>query len=202
VFSDGHVEVEGRRLRYREAGRGIALVHLVSADALALTPAHGLLARTFRVVALEIPDGTRDAGAIAAKALTALGLEAFNLMATATTAPAALALALQAPVRVRSLVLESPAAVAPGVGDPALSARFAEIATPSLILMGTLDDATAIEVGRAYQARIPGCHLAFVYAAGAAIAAERAEAFTEIVSDFCERRDAFVISRATTLINP
>jgi hypothetical protein len=41
-----------------------------------------------------------------------------------------------------------------------------------------------------------------VYAAGATIAAERAEAFTEIVGDFCERRDAFVISRATTLINP
>jgi len=57
-------------------------------------------------------------------------------------------------------------------------------------------------VGRAYQARIPGCHLTFVYAAGPAIAAERAEAFTEIVADFFERRDAFVISRATTLINP
>ena len=57
-------------------------------------------------------------------------------------------------------------------------------------------------MGRAYQARIPGCHLAFVYAAGPAIAAERAEAFTEIVADFFERRDAFVISRATTLINP
>jgi pimeloyl-ACP methyl ester carboxylesterase len=92
--------------------------------------------------------------------------------------------------------------VAPGVGDPALQTRLAEIATPTLILMGTLVDATATEVGRAYQARIPGCHLAFVYAAGAAIAAERAEAFAEIVGDFCERRDAFVISRATTLINP
>jgi pimeloyl-ACP methyl ester carboxylesterase len=202
VFSDSHVEVDGRRIRYREAGKGIALVHLVSADALALTPAHGLLARTFRVVALEVPDGARDGGAVAARALTQLGLEAFNLMATATTAPAALALALQAPARVRSVVLESPAAAAPGVGDPALQTRLAEIATPTLILMGTLDDATAAAVGRAYQARIPGCHLAFVYAAGAAIAAERAEAFAEIVGDFCERRDAFVISRATTLINP
>jgi pimeloyl-ACP methyl ester carboxylesterase len=202
VFSDGHVEVDGRRLRYREAGKGLALVHLVSAEALALTPAHGLLARTLRVVALEVPDGARDAGAIAARALTALGLEAFNLMATATTAPAALALALRAPARVRSIVLESPAAVAPSVGDPALSTRLAEIETPTLILMGTLDDATATGLGRAYQARIPGCHLAFVYAAGPAIAAERAEAFTEIVGDFCERREAFVISRATTLINP
>jgi pimeloyl-ACP methyl ester carboxylesterase len=202
VFSDGNVEIHGHRLRYREAGKGIALVHLVGADALALTPAHGLLARAFRVVALEMPASARDAGAIAAAALTALGLEAFDLMATAATAPAALALALQAPARVRTLVLESPAAVAPGVGEPALQTRLAELTIPTLILIGTLDDATASAVGRAYQARIPGCHLAFVYAAGAAIAGDRAEAFAEIVGDFCERRDAFVISRATTLINP
>jgi pimeloyl-ACP methyl ester carboxylesterase len=202
VFSDAHVEVDGRRLRYREAGKGIALVHLVRADALALTPAHGLLARDFRVVAVEIPDDVRDAGAIAARALTQLGLEGFNLLATAGTAPAALGLALHAPARVRALVLESPGALAPGVGDPALPARLAEIVTPTLILMGTLDDATAAAMGRAYQARVPGAHLAFVYAAGAAIAADRPEAFAEIVADFCERREAFVISRATTLINP
>ena len=202
MFSDSHVEVDSRRVRYREAGKGIALVHLVGADALALTPAHGLLARTFRVVALEIPDGARDAGALVARALSALGLEAFNLMATATTAPAALALALRAPARVRSLVLESPAAMPAGVGDPVVPTRLAEMATPTLILMGTLDDATATGVGRAYQVRIPGSHLAFVYAAGAAIAADRAEAFAEIVGDFCERREAFVISRATTLIHP
>ena len=52
---------------------------------------------------------------------------------------------------------------------------------PRTAARGELDDATATGVGRAYQARIPGCHLAFVYAAGAPIAAERAEAFTEIV---------------------
>src|SRR5262245_14169815 len=149
-----------------------------------------------------MPDDARDAGAIAARGLTGLGLEAFNLMATATTAPAALALTLQAPARVRSLVLESPAAMPPGVSDPALQTRLADIATPTLILIGTLDDATATGVVRADQARSPGSHLAFVYATGAEIAADRAEAFAEIVADFCERREAFVISRATTLINP
>ena len=196
MFSDGHVEVEGRRLRYREAGQGSALVHLVSAGGLALTPAHGLLARAFRVVALEIPDAAPGASSIVARALTQLGLETFNLMATTTTAPAALGLVLQAPARVRALVLESPAATAEPSGDPG------GLATPTLVLLGTLDDGASAAVGRAYQAWIPGCHLAFVYAAGPAIAAERAEAFAEIVADFFERRDAFVISRATTLINP
>jgi pimeloyl-ACP methyl ester carboxylesterase len=196
VFSDGQVEVEGARFRYREAGQGSALVHLVSAGGLGLTPAHGLLARAFRVVVLEVPDGAPGASPTAGRALTQLGLEVFNLMATATTAPTALGLALQAPARVRALVLESPAVA----GAP--SPDLAGLAIPTLILLGTLDDDTSCAVGRAYQARIVGCHLAFVYAAGPAIAAERAEAFTEIVADFFERRDAFVISRATTLINP
>ena len=196
MFSDGHVEVEGRRLRYREAGQGSALVHLVSAGGLALTPAHGLLARAFRVVALEIPDAAPGASSIVARALTQLGLETFNLMATTTTAPAALRLALQAPG----------AGARPGAGVSRRHGRAVRgpggLATPTLVLLGTLDDGASAAVGRAYQAWIPGCHLAFVYAAGPAIAAERAEAFAEIVADFFERRDAFVISRATTLINP
>jgi hypothetical protein len=45
-------------------------------------------------------------------------------------------------------------------------------------------------------------HLVFVYDAGAAIAAARPEAFCEVVTDFLERHEAFVISRAGTIINP
>src|SRR5262245_65569187 len=103
-----------------------------------------------------MPDDARDAGAIAARVLTGLGLEGFNLMATATTAPAALALTLQAPARVRSLVLESPAAVAPGVGDTALQTRLAAMAAKTLIVIGKLVDATATRVGRAYLAWMSG----------------------------------------------
>ena len=39
-------------------------------------------------------------------------------------------------------------------------------------------------------------------AAGGAIAAERPEAFAEVVSDFLERHEAFVISRARSVIHP
>ena len=45
-------------------------------------------------------------------------------------------------------------------------------------------------------------HLVFVYDAGHAIAAERPEAFAEVVADFLERDDAFLISRAKTVIFP
>ena len=45
-------------------------------------------------------------------------------------------------------------------------------------------------------------HLVFVYDAGHVISTERPEAFTEVVVDFLERHEAFVISRAHTVIHP
>ncbi len=72
---------------------------------------------------------------------------------------------------------------------------------PTLVLLGTWD-ATAAAWGRVCKTRIPACHLVFVYDAAHAIGAERPEAFAEVVADFLERHDAFVISRARTVIHP
>jgi len=58
------------------------------------------------------------------------------------------------------------------------------------------------DLGHLYKEFIPDCHLVFVYDAGHAIAAERPEAFTEVVSDFLDRHDAFVVSRTPTVIHP
>lgn len=44
--------------------------------------------------------------------------------------------------------------------------------------------------------------LAYVHDAGRAIGAERPEAFAEVVGDFLERHEAFVISRARSVIHP
>jgi pimeloyl-ACP methyl ester carboxylesterase len=57
-------------------------------------------------------------------------------------------------------------------------------------------------MGRHYKELMPNCHLVLVYDAGHAIGAERPEAFAEVVTDFLERRDAFVISRTETVIHP
>jgi pimeloyl-ACP methyl ester carboxylesterase len=70
------------------------------------------------------------------------------------------------------------------------------------VLFGTLDRVIAPEMGRVYKELIPGCHLVFVYDAGHAIATDRPEAFAEVTSDFFERHEAFVISRAETMIHP
>ena len=86
--------------------------------------------------------------------------------------------------------------------DGDLEGRLQELTTPTLVLFGTLDQVIAPAMGRIYKELIPNGHLVFVYDAGHAIATDRPAAFTEVVVDFLERHEAFVISRTETLIHP
>jgi pimeloyl-ACP methyl ester carboxylesterase len=259
-FREGHVDADGLRVRYMQAGQGAPLVHLHGAGGLRLTPAHDLLARRFRVVAFEMPGfglspentKTRSMPELAstmARAAQALGLDTFNLMGTSFGGTTALWLAVQAPERVTALVLEAPAAIRPegteppsgtpeemarrlyahperlpalpavdpavraktqalvqrlrGPGrDADLEAKLRALPTPTLVLFGTLDSVIPPAMGRLYKELIPGGHLVFVYDAGHSIGAERPQAFVEVVGDFLERHEAFVISRAETVIHP
>ena len=86
--------------------------------------------------------------------------------------------------------------------DAELESRLPGLATPTLVLFGTLDRVIAPAMGRVYKTLMHDCHLVFVYDAGHAISTDRPAAFTEVVEDFLERHDAFVISRAETVIHP
>ena len=86
--------------------------------------------------------------------------------------------------------------------DADLETRLKDLAIPTLVLFGTEDRVIPPEFGRLYRELMPNAHLVFVYDAGHAIGAERPEAFAEVVSDFVERHEAFVISRAATVIHP
>ena len=153
LFSEGHVEADRFRIRYMEAGTGVPLVHLHGAGGLRLSPAHDLLARTHRVIAFEMPgfgaspenqrtESMAELAATMARAVTALGLDAFNLLGTSFGAKTALWLALEAPERVLALVLEAPAAIRqPGAESPAgtpeemarrLSARPERLVLPAV----------------------------------------------------------------------
>ena len=213
AFREGHVEVDGSRIRYMEAGQGTPLVHVHPADGLRLTPAHDLLCRRFRVVALEMPGarqrpenigtfGMPELAATLAQAVTKLGIDTFNLVGTSVGGTGALWLALHDPQRVLALVLEAPAPIRPAARDADLERRLSGLATPTLVLLGTADDVGPPAMGRVYKALMSNCHLVFVYAAGHAISADRPEAFAEVVLDFLERHEAFVISRAQTVIHP
>jgi pimeloyl-ACP methyl ester carboxylesterase len=86
--------------------------------------------------------------------------------------------------------------------DAELEERMPGIETPVLVLFGTMDRIIPSEMGRHYKALLPNCHLIFVYDAGHLIAAERPEAFTEAVTDFLTRHEAFVVTRRRTMIFP
>lgn len=86
--------------------------------------------------------------------------------------------------------------------DADLEARLHDLAVPTLVLFGTLDRMIPPEMGHLYKELMPNCHLVFVYDAGHAIASDRPEAFNEVVADFVERHEAFVISRTPTVIHP
>ena len=191
---EGFVAPDGMRLPYAEAGHGLPVVHLQPPGALRFTPAHELLGRRFRVVLVgSAPPGEATPDAVTAT-LTSLGLDTFTLLGGGAATALALRLGGRAPTRVLALALESPHAVPPDLDG------LERLDVPTLVLIGTRDGAVAER--RAVADRLPQAHLVFVYDAGPAISADRPEAFVEVVGDFLERRDAFVISRAATVIHP
>jgi pimeloyl-ACP methyl ester carboxylesterase len=86
--------------------------------------------------------------------------------------------------------------------DAALEAQMRGMATPALVLFGTLDRVMPPDMGRHYKEMMPNCHLVFVYDAGHEMSTERPEAFAEVTADFLDRHEAFVISRTVTVIHP
>jgi pimeloyl-ACP methyl ester carboxylesterase len=86
--------------------------------------------------------------------------------------------------------------------DKTLEDRLHDVTTPTLVVFGTLDSVIPPATGRIYKEMMSNAHLVFVYDAGHAIAAERPEAFAEVVLDFLQRGDAFLISRASTVLFP
>jgi pimeloyl-ACP methyl ester carboxylesterase len=86
--------------------------------------------------------------------------------------------------------------------DTDLEAQLRGVTIPTLVLFGTVDRVIPPEMGHFYKELMPNCHLVFVYDAGHAISTDRPEAFTEVVADFIERREAFVISQTETVIHP
>lgn len=86
--------------------------------------------------------------------------------------------------------------------DAELESQLTELNVPVLVLFGTDDGVIPPETGALYRESLPNCHYILVYDAGHAMDADRPEAFATIVSDFLERREAFVVNRTNALIDP
>jgi 4,5:9,10-diseco-3-hydroxy-5,9,17-trioxoandrosta-1(10),2-diene-4-oate hydrolase len=124
TFQEKFVDADGFHIRYLEAGSGQPLVHFHGAGGLHLYRSHELLAQKYRVILFEVPgfgesatnersQSTEELGRTMADAVTALGIEQFNLMGNSFGGRLALYTALGVPERVQSLLLVAPAAILP-----------------------------------------------------------------------------------------
>jgi len=206
AFKEGHVDAGGFRIRYMEAGQGPPLIHLHGAGGLRLTPGHDLLSRQFHVIALEMPGFGQSSENTRTQNMP-------ERAEAPSGSPEEMARRLYAhPERLPPIPPPDPAVqaktrklVARLRGpdrDADLERQLAGLATPTLVLVGTVDRVIPSDMGHIYKELMPNCHLVFVYDAGHAISTDRPEAFTEVVVDFLERHEAFVISRTPTVIHP
>jgi 4,5:9,10-diseco-3-hydroxy-5,9,17-trioxoandrosta-1(10),2-diene-4-oate hydrolase len=86
--------------------------------------------------------------------------------------------------------------------DTELEAALRTLRLPTLVLFGMRDALIPYSMGRRYRELMPNCHLVLVYDAGHAIGFDRPEAFSEVVSDFLTKHEAFVVTQESALVNP
>jgi pimeloyl-ACP methyl ester carboxylesterase len=83
-------------------------------------------------------------------------------------------------------------------GNEALLARLSEIALPTLLLLGTGDRVMLPESGTPFQKHIASCHRIFLYGAAHELPISAGPTWTNIVSEFIDRGEAFVVNRGPT----
>ena len=86
--------------------------------------------------------------------------------------------------------------------DAEAESRLGEIQCPALVVVGSRDRLVAGEAAGIYRRDIPNCNVSIVYDAGHLIVAERPQALINVVVDYVERRETFIVSRESSLINP
>ncbi len=141
-----------------------------------------------------------------AESIEAAGSQRYGLVGISDGANSALQHALQNPERVEVLVLVSPTAIRPTDGHANAAAdteaRLPDVQCPTLVVFGRDDKSVQPDAAATYRERIPNCNIAFVYAAGHDIAADRPQALINLVSDYLERRETFIVQNRSSVINP
>jgi pimeloyl-ACP methyl ester carboxylesterase len=206
-FTETSVAVDGTRLRVLEAGQGEPLVVLPGPDGMHLSRAHELLTRWCRVIGLDLSGiglcSARELATTASQAIQQLGLERVTLLGTSLGAAVALEIAGQQPERTRALILESPRGLLDAdERDAVLEEQLRRLSLPTLVLCGTRDRVNPPGMGRRYRELIPRCHFILTYDAGHCIGLDRPDAFAEVVGDYTQRLEAFVVQRESGVIHP
>ena len=72
----------------------------------------------------------------------------------------------------------------------------------TLVVFGQEDRLVSREAGGLWKEQVPNCNVCYVYDTGHAVAVERPDALVNVVMDFVERRETFIVENRTSLINP
>lgn len=86
--------------------------------------------------------------------------------------------------------------------DAEAESRLGEIQCATLAVFGVEDQMVSPKAARVYRAKIPNCNVSLVYDAGHLIEVDRPEALINLVCDFVERRETFIVGRGSAVINP
>ena len=77
-----------------------------------------------------------------------------------------------------------------------------QISSATLVVFGQEDRLVSSQAGGVWKEQVPNCSLCYVYDAGHAVAVERPDAVVNVVLDFVERRETFIVENRSGLINP
>ena len=198
----GTLEADGLRVHYLEAGSGEPLIVFPDREGELFDSLLDKLAGRNRVIAFDLSSGgtiaPRDIAAKLSQGLPRLGVDRYAVMGVAHGASLALAQAIAAPEQIDKLILLSPQFAQ----SAEVLANLAQVKAPTLVLVGTRDASGSIEAGRLCREKIRVCHLAFVYDAGHAVAADRLEACVDSIADFLAQGEQFIIFRESQMIRP
>ena len=77
-----------------------------------------------------------------------------------------------------------------------------EVSCATLAVFGQEDRLVSRRAGSVWKERVPNANVCYVYDAGHAIAVERPDALVNVVLDFVERRETFIVENRSFLVNP
>jgi pimeloyl-ACP methyl ester carboxylesterase len=86
------------------------------------------------------------------------------------------------------------ARVRPADGNADLRERLGEVTAPTLVLWGTADELVPPESGQLFLRSIPNSYRILIYGAAHSLPVSACRQFVELVTDFIERGDRFVVA--------
>lgn len=105
------------------------------------------------------------------------------------------------PDSVRTAALAALAEQWRNMGDDAAD-LLPSLSCATLSVFGQEDRLVSREAGGLWKGQVPNCNICYVYDAGHAVAVDRPDALANVVADFMERRETFIVENRSSLINP